>query len=338
MVKVLSLWRDYSDMVRMNALYYQEKALGKKMELKIARDHRSVRERLGRARKNLNETVETIMPDADWVILSGMGFNPPKKRDYKIALFLADIHCARSLKLSPQELCKYLNKKTFDAYLMHYTKLAYQAIPTFKPIEHDYYLTHLKGPKLHFAPALDPSYSYPSDKPKKYDVAFLARAHEYVHALRYKIMTGLPKLARNNGWKVIIRERPPGRTGQRSIKKMLKKGYIVGQKYNETLARSKAFIFGLGLFKYPALKFVEGMSTRTCVFSDPPLTAKSLHYIPDWNFVRINGSNWRRKLKYYLRHDEEREEIAENGYQTFMKYHTVDVRAGQLARFLEKHK
>jgi len=330
-MKILFTTYDYSALVRLDALTRLEDEVGKLAECKWSRKHKIKEE------ESRHHVAMRVMPDADWVYHSGLGYRPPKNRKYKISLLMTDLHCSRSLKLSPQGIVKRLNKNPFDAYLMQYTKLAYQAMPEMKPIEHDYYLKHLKGPKFHLAPSVSPEIYKPSDKPKLYGVAFLAHASKGTHPFRYEIKCGLPQLAKENKWRVIMRDRPPGKSGKRYKNKMLREGYIVGPKYVETVSRSKIFIFGLGRFKYPAARFMEGMACRTCVMSDPPLTAEEVHFIPDWNFVNINSSNWKQKLKYYMTHKEEREEIARNGYETFLKYHTHKVRAEQLVKFYGEH-
>lgn len=68
--------------------------------------------------------------------------------------------------------------------------------------------------------------------------------------------------------------------------------------------------------------------------ADVPLTAEELHLVPDWNFVAINKDNWKSKLEYYLENDDEREKIAQRGYETYLKYHTSDIRARQVVDFL----
>lgn len=331
-VKILFDTSNRINMVCVNAITYFERAVGKIANCKWTREHKIP------DKESEHEKVLRVMPDADWVFHAGMGYvpPPPSERTYKIGLFTPDIHRSVSLKLKPAGLIKRWNDAKFDAYFMSYIKLANQAFPI-EPIDPDIYLKNLEAPIFHLAPSVSPEVFNPSGEPKQYDIVFLAHAHPTTHPFRYQIHEGLPRLAQKHNWKILIGGRPPGKTAKRVISKMLQEGYIVGPKYAEVLARSKAFIFGLGSFKYPCLKFMEGWASGTCTFSDPPLGYEELHFVPDWNFVDINPKNWEKKLVYYMKHDEEREEIAQNGYDTFLKHYTSDVRAKQFVKFLEEH-
>lgn len=46
------------------------------------------------------------------------------------------------------------------------------------------------------------------------------------------------------------------------------------------------------------------------------------------NFVAIDRETYKWKLSYYVEADKDRETIARKGYETVMKYHTVEVRLG----------
>ncbi|GAG39725.1 unnamed protein product, partial [marine sediment metagenome] len=165
---------------------------------------------------------------------------------------------------------------------------------------------------------------------------FLGSHHPRYYPIRDDIWKRLPLLSRQYGWRALIRGTPPGKSlVSRNIDELLEKGYFVGKKYAKALSLSKTFIFDGGADKSPVKKYFEGMASGTCVLADTPVTAKELHFRPDWNFVEINKHNWSQRLRYYLDHDEEREQIAKRGYETVMKYHTNDVRARQLVDFLE---
>jgi len=179
---------------------------------------------------------------------------------------------------------------------------------------------------------INPDYFKPLDQPKKYDVSSMGASSPF-YVLRRAILKDLSTLAKKNKWRLLLRGRPYNR----SISHNLKTGGIVGYKYAEALALSKILIFGAIKTGGHVKKYFEGMACRTCVLANTPVMAEELHFRPGWNFVEIGFDNWKEKLKYYLKHDEERETIAQRGYETILKYHTNEIRARQIINFLEKH-
>ena len=329
---------NFEDTVCIDSYTHLERAIGKNANCKWAGKGWP----LYRADEPLEVTVKRVMPNADWVIyyafevmLKNLNIRnqPKQKRSYKVAAYIGDIH-----RVIGQQV-NYINRSNWDVLLMLYTKLNKWVNPKKRgpdSVNPDYYRKNVKIPIFHMAPSINPEIFKPTDEPKNVDVAFLGAVGYPWYPLRFEIWKHLPRIAENENWKVIIRQSPPGRSLERKISS-LRGRHFVGSKYADILAHSKIFIFGTSIFKYPLLKFPEGMASRTCVMSDTPLTAKELHLVPNWNFVEIAGKNWEKKLRYYLRHQDEREEIAQRGYDTFLKYHTTDIRAKQIIDFLWKH-
>jgi len=296
--------------------------------------------------ENLNDTVRRVMPGADWVIVHEAGQNKfphsiviPRKRIYRIAFLTTDAHW------NFPHWAEKLNADKWDAVLMCTTRTAMVALPKlrkeklrFITVEPDYYLKNVEAPIFHLAQSVNTEMFKPSDCLKEHDVSFLGAHSARYYPMRQDIWGALPSLAIHNKWRLLIRGAPPGVSlVSRNIDDLTRKGYLVGGKYAEVLALSKTLIFSTGIFRYAVKKFVEGMACRTLCLSDAPLVAEELHLILDWNFIEISRNNWRERLTYYLKHDGEREEIAENGYQTVLKYHTCEVRAKQMVEFLEEH-
>lgn len=299
--------------------------------------------------KSLYPSMADIMPNVDWVITYDfeiekkdlkIAFSSARRRHYKVATYVAD------LQRWPADYVKHLNNR-YDAVLMMYTQLG--AALDFKdrkrrrgmnivPIKPDFYLGRLKCPHFHLAACINPELFKPMDREPRYDVTFLGAVGYSCYPLRDVIFKELPDLARHENWRMLRKTSPWGASLNRQTSKLFDKGEIVGRRYADVLALSKVFIFGTSIFKYPLLKFPEAMACGTCVMADVPLGAEEFHLEPDWNFVAITESNWKRKLKYYLTHDEERKQIAQRGYETVMKYHTTEIRAKQLVDWLEAHK
>jgi len=286
---------------------------------------------LHQSKESIAATVDRVMPDADWVI-SPFRVETPKKRKFKIATILSDIHGDHKLKFSPKKLVNYLNRGEWDSYFMTYTRIGGTMVPQ------NFYLKTLNAPIFHLAPCIDPKIFKPSDEYKQFDVTSLGAVESHVYPIRFDIAYKLPKLAEKHGWKILLGNRPPGKSYNRDITRLLKLGYIVGPKYVEALQKTKVFIFGTSIFLYPLIKFCEAMATGALAMSNPPLTMEELHYIPEWNFVPINRRNWDARLEYFITHSGEREEIAANGLDTVLKYHTLEIRAEQWKKFLEEHR
>ena len=320
-------------------MHYFEQALGRIAECKWAgRGHK-----LHVSGENLNDTIRRVMPDADWVIIHATPHRRfhgstvvPDRRVCRVALSTMDIHW------SPQNYVKYINDGNWDAVLMRQTK----AIVGYTrkgghasfPVDPEYYLKNVDAPVFYLAHSVNPDIFKPLKGSKKYDTTFLGAHPPLFYAFRHRIWCDLPQLATENKWRLLRRGAPPGLSlKSRNMDKLLEKGFLVGRKYAEALALSKVFIFATGNGGEAIRKYVESMGCGACTMADKPNTAEELHFKSGWNFVEINKGNWKDKLKYYLNHDEEREEIARRGYETVMKYHTDDIRARQLVGFLEAH-
>lgn len=109
---------------------------------------------------------------------------------------------------------------------------------------------------------------------------------------------------------------------------------LIRENYAKFLSQSKIFIFGSGIFNYPLMKYFEGMACNTLVMAPMPKDGKDLHFIPDKNFIEINRRNYLEKIRYYLKHEDERRQIALFGMETIKKYHTVQIRTNELIEYL----
>lgn len=98
---------------------------------------------------------------------------------------------------------------------------------------------------------------------------------------------------------------------------------------NRKVGDSKVLVFAMA-------KIYEVMACETLCMMDKPDMVKELHFFPDVNFIEINKDNLKEKVKYWINHNKRRRKIAEAGYETVMKYHTVEIRSKQLYDKLEK--
>lgn len=349
-MRILFMTENFEDTVCIQAHYYLEQAIGKIAQCRWAgagHPHHQLNE-------NMAHTINRVMSRVNWVIYYDFGVMkrqvvvdiPPKGRNrrYKVAAYVGDLH------REPKKYVRHLNNCGWDALLMAYTELGRQVTYETKrrqrrfvrrpialeQIPKNYYKKNLKIPFLHMAPNVSPEMFRPFDEPKQFDATFLGAVGLACYPLRNDIWRELPEYAEKMGWNSLLRRTPPGPSLDRKISR-LQGRHLVGERYARALSASKIFIFGTSVFNYPLLKFFEGMACKTCVMADTPLHAEELHLVPDWNFVAINRRNWKEKLKYYLENDDEREEIAQRGYETVMKYHTSDVRAREVVDFLREY-
>jgi len=337
-LRILWLTPNRKDLVCLHCYYDLEQAVAKITKSRFAGCGHSEYRR----GETIDETIKRLYGNdfPDWVIVSPtskiegtkwLDYRIRKSKKYRVLAILSDIHrCGVWHAESPIQLSYLLNRIGFDAYAMLYTHIANCGVPE------DYYLKTLKGEKFFLAPWINPEIFHPVGGEKLYDVVFLGNIDRRIYPLRWQIYNQLPSIAGQMDWKVLIRDRPKGKSSIRRFPKMLKNGYYVGEKYAETLARSRIFIFDCSIYKYPLLKFVEGMACGTLVMSDKPLCADILHFRDGENFVEIGLDDWFEKLLYYLENEDERAKIARNSYNIVMKYHTVDVRAKQLVEWLRK--
>lgn len=303
--------------------------------------------------EGMNETRRRVMNRAEWLFYYDFGLTkrrmvldiPPRgrRRKYKLVAYVGDI------QRNPRKYLKHLNTCGWDALLMAYIKTGYEIFSRpwkrgKEPQKHDikkistkHYTRGLDIPWFYAAPSIDPQQFKPLDLPRKYDVTMIGATHPDAYPLRQVLWEGLPSYTEEMKWNALLQSGLIGPSLNRSISN-LKENHYVGDRYARALAQSKIFIFGTSVFKYVLFKFPEAMACKTLVMADVPLTAEEYHLVPDENFVWINKDNWRDKLKYYLENDDEREAIAQRGYETVMKYHTTGTRGKQVVNFLRKQK
>jgi spore maturation protein CgeB len=89
-------------------------------------------------------------------------------------------------------------------------------------------------------------------------------------------------------------------------------------------------LLGETSLRFFQVKPLEAMATKTLAMMDRPTCADLLHLEDGVNYVEIGLHDFQKKIRYYLKHDGEREAIAERGYETFIKYHSSTQRAKQI--------
>lgn len=107
-------------------------------------------------------------------------------------------------------------------------------------------------------------------------------------------------------------------------------------KYMRFLNKTRLFLFDNSFYNYSLKKWFEAFSMNMAVLSPQLDEQEDLHFIPDVNYVPVTKDNWYEKFKYYMEHKEEAEEIGKKARETYLKYHTSDIRALQLIEKLKE--
>jgi len=284
----------------------------------------------------------------DWIIATaymleehrrwvGWKAPPQKDRSWRAATFTSDIHANFILSTNARGYCQALNDAGWDAVIMLYTHLGMSKRP-YSSIEPDYYPRNLKTKVFHCPPWTSPQLFKPSNEAPLYDASFMGAFERRQHPIRTDVWNRLPTLSNRKRWRVLLRMRPPGKANTRDIETLKSHGHLVGDAYADALARSRVFIFGNSIYKYPLLKIVEGWMAGACVMCDEPFTAKRMGMRNEENYLKIDLKNWADRLDSILKDELRRREIARNGWETAMKYHTAQVRARELLNWLEKNR
>lgn len=289
--------------------------------------------------ESVDQTVQRLMPDADWVIDSAFFADRVLKpnRSYKVACFLADMHYNYSLGGGPERICEAFNAVGYDLLitLIKHLKLA-GGYPDFWSIDPDYYQKHLKMPIHHSPACIDPATFRDLHLQRYIDASFLGCAVPSFYPIRYSIAVNLQPFAAATHLNVVVGG-PPEHTEpyKKHIPTLYKQGAIVGERYVEVLNRSKCFLFDSSVFGYTVYKFFEAQACGALCLSDPPLDMDAVHLIPEENFIPITINNWSTRLLEVLRDEGLRERVAKAGYESTMRYNTAAVRARSLLDTLE---
>jgi spore maturation protein CgeB len=282
---------------------------------------------LYRRNESIDETIKRIYCNdtPDLVIDSEYNFDVNFPRNYPICRFISDLHALyeRNIK-TPESFLDLINKSEYD-FIFFSCKYIYGT-----NVEPDFFIKNLK-PKMYILPWSTDAKKFNPSPYKDIDITFLGAVNKY-YPLREIIKKELPLFAKKNNYKIINPCRillVPKFLQRNDILEKLPY-YQYGKKYVNTLNRSKILIFCSSIYKYPVLKYFEGMASGCLVMADEPGGSKELGFKDGYNFVKINKENWKEKVSYYLENEEERNKIGANARDTILKYHTHNIRAKEM--------
>ena len=278
--------------------------------------------------ETLDETVQRIMPDADWVIDRDNNFTAPKEseRTYNIGTFISDLHAKHSYGLdTPMKWAKMLKDSDYDAYFMRYPLVygtSYRA---------EVMLDSL-GERAVWVPWSVNLESFHPREEKKYDVAFLGSTYD-CYPLRKSIVQGIFYAGR--GYKILMKSAPPGMQSMSPYSELHHR-YVVGNDYAEALGSTRIMIFDCSYYLYAILKFFEASASGCLIMCNEPSMGRWLGFIPRETMIDIREDSWEEALKYYLKHKEEAQAIASKCMKNTRKYHGHDTRAQYFVKKLKE--
>lgn len=111
---------------------------------------------------------------------------------------------------------------------------------------------------------------------------------------------------------------------------------VIGENYAKELNRSILFFTCPSKFNYPVIKYFEALACKTLLLAPTFKELEDIGFIPDVHFIAIDENNFAAKADYFLSHEAERKQIVEQGYQFVHQHHTVQHRAQQLVKIIER--
>lgn len=107
---------------------------------------------------------------------------------------------------------------------------------------------------------------------------------------------------------------------------------LIGKNYAQVINKAKLFFACGSVRQVVTFKYFEVPACGTLLMAPALPELKEIGLIPGKHFVDINGENFPEKAEYYLKNEEERKRITEEGYHFIHQNHSAAHRAKQLIR------
>lgn len=124
--------------------------------------------------------------------------------------------------------------------------------------------------------------------------------------------------------------------GYRKYSKDEKDQIFVHEKYAQEINRAKIFFTCGTIRNYPVMKYFEVPGCRTLLLAPKFNDLDDLGFIPGEHYISINEDDFHLKAAYYLKHEDERERITDQGYQFVQNHHSTKKRVNQLILKIEE--
>ena len=280
--------------------------------------------------ETLTESIERLYGNdtPDLVIDADNNFEArfPKDREYKVGVFVSDLHAKHDYKIStPEGFRDLIANSDYDLIFNRYLKIYGTKLEPNTLVQ--------TGKRHLFVPwSFSGKIFHPINK--RIDVTFLGATYD-CYPIRADILANLKREFPK--YRTVAKLRPPYRTSIRKLLAAPGDKYHVGIRNGTILGKTKIFIFDCSVYRYPIQKFFEGMGSGCLVMSNAPSSARALGIVNGDTFVEINNINWRSKLRYYLTHEDEAAKIARKGLGVATNYHNHHRRANTFIEMMRKH-
>jgi glycosyltransferase involved in cell wall biosynthesis len=168
-------------------------------------------------------------------------------------------------------------------------------------------------------PCIDPEIMNDWKVEKTHDIGFFGAGVSEFHPFYPERNAIHRKLMKKKGFRYLWATHP-GYTN-------LKDNPIVGIGFSRAINACRISITSGGIYSNPFGKYPEILASKSMLMAFEPEGADLLHLKDGYNYVKITEEDALDKIDYYLAQPELCDEIAQNGYQTAMRYHTCYARA-----------
>lgn len=321
-VKILFLTRYGEGLVGAPHAYHEfEQEVGKIAECQWAGEGWS----LHRRGESMEEAVNRVMPDCDWVIDNKNTFKQtPKNRHYRVGVFLSDLHAKYTHNIdNPAGFCNLINSCNYDAVFMKYLQIYGTGY------DPKIFLDRLQ-PEIYYLPWSVDTDKFRREK-KKIDLTFIGMTSSYLYPLRQSMYDNVLYLGR--GRRIVRCLSPRGKTFERKVSELIK-DYHVGEKYCDLLNKTRIMLFGSSRYRYAVQKYFEAAASGCLILADEPSNAKDLGFIHGRTYIDVNEHEWEDAATWCLENWSQVQQISTYAVKNVVKHHTHKIRAKEFVEML----
>lgn len=304
MIDLLFISKDTANLVYNESFHYLEQELAKITNLTIWRQSGNIHNILNQipTRRPDFILIQNDIGETRFPLIDGLA-----NLDIPVGLFIEDVHrfVEERRRYIEENNIRYLFSIPAERFRMVYP----QYIDRFRWFPHHVNTTIFKDYRM----------------PKNIDMLLMGAFNSY-YPLRMKVFYYY-----QNDPRFVCHGHP----GYRQYSNSEKSHLMVRGNYSKKLNSAKIFFTCPSLLQYPVMKYYEALASKTLLLASTFKELEDLGFIPGQHFVPVNETDFHEKAEYYLKHEEERNYISEQGYQFVRENHSTEQRAKQLVQVIE---